>query len=61
MFNILRDFAKVIGSTIGVVTGPIIGISADVIASALGLTVDMVREAIRNGCETYEDIKEYWE
>lgn len=54
-----RDIFKGIGWAIGSITGPIIGLSYDVIATTLGITVEMVIEAIKAGCETYEDIKDF--
>lgn len=54
-----RDIFKGIGWAVGSIAGPIIGLSYDVIASTLGITVEMVAEAIKAGCETYEDIKDF--
>jgi len=53
------DLFRGVGQVIGTIAGPIIGLSYDVIATTLGITVEMVAEAIKAGCETYEDIKNY--
>ena len=55
----LGDLFRGVGQIIGTITGPIIGISYDIIANTLGITVAMVAEAIKAGCESYEDIKNY--
>jgi hypothetical protein len=49
-----------IGKVIGTVTGGILGIASATIAAALGITEDMVDEAKEAGCETYEEIKEFF-
>lgn len=49
-----------IGNIIGTVTGGILGISSAIISTALGITEEMVDEAKEAGCETYEEIKEYF-
>lgn len=59
MFDFLGDVAKGIGSIVGAVAGPIIGLSFDVIAGTLNITTSMVKEAIDSGCKTYEDIKDF--
>lgn len=53
------DLFREVGKIVGTVAGPIIGISYDIIAATLGITVAMVAEAIKAGCESYEDIKTY--
>lgn len=62
-FEMLNDVAKgvgtVIGTTVGVVAGPIIGISSAVIATTLGISITMVDEALKAGCKTYEEIKDF--
>ncbi len=40
-------------------TGSIIGLSVGVVATALGITESMVREAKNAGCKTYEEIRKY--
>lgn len=47
------------GSIVGAVVGSVVGVSFGVIASALGITTSMVREAIEAGCETYDDIRDF--
>ena len=61
MFGFLGDIVKDVGDTIGTVTGSIIGISVGAIAITLGMTESMVRKAKSAGCETYEEIVEFWE
>ncbi len=56
LFEILNEAAKVVGA----VTGTILGVSAAIIAEALGITESMVREAKRQGCETYQDIRDFY-
>lgn len=55
----LGDLFRGVGQIIGTIAGPIIGISYDIIATTLGITVSMVAEAVKAGCESYEDIKNY--
>jgi len=59
MFGLLEDVAKGVAGLVGMVVGPVVGISIDVIAGTLGITVLMVAEAIKAGCESYEDIRDY--
>lgn len=59
MFDFLGDIARGVGSVVGAVTGVVVGIP-NIVASTLGITVDMVQEALDAGCETYEDIKEHF-
>jgi hypothetical protein len=61
MFDFLDDLAKGVGNIIGTAVGSIAGISSVIIGTTLGITVDMVDEAINNGCTTYEEIKNYVE
>ena len=58
-FGLLRDLAKGIGNVAGSILGPIVGISVNVVASTLGITVAMVNEAIKAGCVSYEEIKDF--
>lgn len=60
MFDFLGDMAKGVGRVVGTATGLVVGIPIQVIAKALGLTAEMVKEAMDSGCETYEEIKEFW-
>ncbi len=61
MFDLLGDMAKGIGKIVGTATGLVVGIPLKVISEALGFTTEMVKEAIDAGCETYEEIKDFWE
>lgn len=60
MFDLLGDMAKGFGKIIGTATGLVIGLPLSVIAETLGFTTEMVKEAMDAGCETYEEIKEFW-
>lgn len=59
--GLFGDMAKGLGKIVGTATGLVVGIPLHVIAKTLGFTVEMVKEAMDAGCETYEEIKEYWE
>ena len=61
MFDFLGDMAKGIGNVIGTATGVVVGIPLSVISKTLGITADMVKEAMDSGCETYEEIKKFWD
>ncbi len=54
--GLLRGVASIVGA----VTGTVIGVASVVVSEALGITVAMVDKAKEAGCETYEEIKEYW-
>lgn len=60
MFDFLGDMARGVGRVIGTATGVIIGVPISVISETLGITVEMVKEAKDSGCETYEEIRDYW-
>lgn len=60
MFDFLGDMAKGVGKIIGTATGIIVGVPLTVIAETLNITVDMVKEAKDAGCETYEEIRDFW-
>lgn len=60
MFGFLEDMASAAGNIIGAVTGTVIGISSAVIAPVLGITIEMVEQAKESGCETYDEIREFW-
>lgn len=60
MFDFLGDMAKGVGKIIGTVTGTILGVPILVVANTLNITVDMVKEAKDAGCETYEEIREFF-
>lgn len=57
----LGDVFRGAGKLIGTVTGPIIGVSVDIIANTLNITTQMAQEAINAGCESYEEIRSYWD
>ena len=61
VFGFIRDVAKGVGQVVGAITGPIVGVSVDIVAKTLGITVDMVKEAKKAGCTTYEEIKEFFD
>jgi hypothetical protein len=61
MFGLFGDLARGAGRIIGTATGLVAGISLQVIAETLGFTVEMVKEAKEAGCETYEEIKDFWD
>jgi len=61
MFDFVEDLAKGIGTVIGTATCLIIGVPMLVIAETLGITVKMVKEAKDSGCETYEEIKDFFD
>jgi hypothetical protein len=54
-------FFDELGKVIGTVTGGILSIPIIVIAETLNITKEMVIEAKNAGCETYEEIKEFFE
>lgn len=60
MFDFLDDMAEGLGKILGTATGLVIGIPVHVIAATLGITVTMVKEAMSAGCETYEEIRDFW-
>lgn len=60
MLDFLGDMAKGIGKVVGTATGLVVGIPLHVIATTLGLTTAMVKEAMDAGCKTYEEINDFW-
>lgn len=60
MFDFLGDIAKGVGSVVGTVTGLVVGIPLSIVAETLGMTEKMVKQAKDSGCETYEEIKDFW-
>jgi len=60
MFDILGDIAKGVGQIVGTASGVILGVPLLTISKTLGITVDMVKEAKDAGCETYEEIKDFF-
>jgi len=61
MFDFLGDMARGVGNIIGVAVGSVVGISSVVIATTLGITSEMVDEAREAGCETYEEIRDFFD
>ena len=61
MFGLLGDLAKGIGQVVGTVTGTVLGVPLLVISKTLGITIEMAEEAINAGCETYEEIKDFFD
>jgi hypothetical protein len=55
MFGFLKDIAGTVGEAVGIVAG----IAIAPVAIALGCTEAAVREAIKAGCKTVEEIKEH--
>lgn len=55
MFGFLGDIVKMVGTVVGTV----IGVPVAIVAETLGITIDMVNEAKRAGCETYEEIRDF--
>lgn len=60
MFGLLGDLAKGVGNIVGTITGTIIGVSTAVIAETLGITISMVEKAKEAGCESYEEIRNFY-
>jgi len=52
----LGDLFKAVGA----ITGSILAIPIAVVAEALEITTDMVEEAKESGCETYDEIRDFW-
>ena len=57
MFGILRDIGKLAGAIVGTV----VGIPAAVVAETLSIPAAAVKEAMEAGCETYEEIRDYFD
>lgn len=60
MFGLFGDMARDIAGAVGTVTGTILAVPVAVVAETMGITVEMVKEAKEAGCETYEQIREYF-
>lgn len=54
--GLLGDIFK----TVGAITGSILAVPLVVIAETLNITTDMVKEAKDAGCETYEEIRNFF-
>lgn len=61
MFGLLGDMAKGLRSIVGVAVGSIVGVSSIIVATTLGITTEMVDEARAAGCNTYEEIKDFFD
>lgn len=59
MFGFLKDIAKGAGEIVGTATGLIVGVPVMVISDTLGISVDIVKQAINSGCKTYDEIKDF--
>ena len=57
MFDLLGDMARGVGRLVG----SVVALPVAVVAESLNLTTEMVEEAINAGCETYEEIRDYFE
>lgn len=60
MFGLLGDLAKEVGQIVGTITGTVLGVPLLVISKTLGITVEMAKEATEAGCETYEEIRGFF-
>ena len=56
MFGILKDIAK----TVGEITGTIVGVPLAIVAETLSIPLEAVKAAKNAGCETYEEIRDYY-
>lgn len=48
-----------LGKAIGSVVGTLSGVSLVVVAEILDLPLKAVQEAVREGCKTYDEIREF--
>jgi hypothetical protein len=56
VFGILRDIGKLAGE----IVGSVVAVPVAVIAETMSIPVAVVKEAMESGCETYEEIREYF-
>lgn len=56
VFGILRDIAGIAGE----IVGSVVAIPAAIVAETLSIPVAAVKAAKEAGCETYEDIRDYY-
>lgn len=61
MFGLLGDMAEGLGKIVGTTIGSIAGLSSAAIGTVLGITSTMVDEAKEAGCETYEEIRDFFD
>jgi len=57
MFGILRDIGKLAGEVVGTVAA----VPLAVVAETLSIPVAAVKAAKEAGCETYEEIREFFD
>jgi adenine/guanine phosphoribosyltransferase-like PRPP-binding protein len=57
VFGILRDIGKLAGEVVGTV----VAIPAAVVAETLSIPVAVVKAAKEAGCETYQEIREFFD
>ena len=56
----LGDLFRPLGEVVGVVFGTVVGLSAAVVAEGLDITTAMAQEAMDAGCETYDEVREFF-
>jgi hypothetical protein len=57
LFSIVEGVVSIASNTVG----SIAGLSVFAIATSLNITETMVIKAKEAGCDTYEEIKEFWD
>ena len=57
MFGIFKEIAGAVGT----ITGTIIGVPVALVAEALEIPKAIVKEAKEAGCETYEEIRKFFD
>ena len=55
VFGIFRDVAKIVGT----VTGAVIGVPLAILSETLSIPAEFVKEAMSEGCETYDEIRDW--
>lgn len=65
MFGLIGGLVKATVDTAagvtGLVTGTVMGVAHPIVANTLDITVGMVKRAIEDGCESYDDIRDYYD
>lgn len=51
---------KELGNFIGTLTGAVLGVPLAIIAETLQIPIEAVKAAKEAGCETYEEIREFF-
>jgi predicted transcriptional regulator len=59
--SFLKDIVQGVATVAGTVIGVAGGLTVAAVAGVLGITEQMVRQAMDAGCKTVEEIKEFWE